>query len=111
VAAREIRLVGVLCVVLTGAFATACSGTRHYDVPPMEGEPASRKEDPYPDFSRPLTSAMPQLSNEESRRMEQQLSALGQQRRNGTISEAEYWRRVRELRALGAATADQQASQ
>jgi hypothetical protein len=106
VAAREIRLVGVLCVVLTGAFATACSGTRHYDVPPV-----SRKEDPYPDFSRPLTSAMPQLSNEESRRMEQQLSALGQQRRNGTISEAEYWRRVRELRALGAATADQQASQ
>ncbi|MCB1444903.1 MAG: hypothetical protein KDJ87_03630 [Rhizobiaceae bacterium] len=62
--------------------------------------------DEYPDFSRPLESAMPQMSDQEAAQQERQLSALARQRRSGAISEAEYRRRVRELRLLG-----QQASQ
>jgi hypothetical protein len=54
----------------------------------------------YPDFSTPLKSAMAQMSDEEARQMEAELTALGAGRKNGTISEAEYWKRVRELQAL-----------
>ncbi|MDH6268687.1 hypothetical protein M2360_004094 [Rhizobium sp. SG_E_25_P2] len=60
---------------------------------------------PYPDFSRPLNSAMEQMTDEDAKTMETQLMALAGQRRSGAISEAEYLRRVEELRALGKATA------
>jgi hypothetical protein len=60
---------------------------------------------PYPDFSRPLNSAMEQMTNEDAKTMETQLTALAGRRRAGAISEAEYLRRVEELRALGKTTA------
>lgn len=60
---------------------------------------------PYPDFSRPLNSAMEQMTDEDAKTMETQLTALAGQRRAGAISEAEYLRRVEELRALGKTTA------
>jgi hypothetical protein len=61
--------------------------------------PASADE--YPDFSQPLDSAMAQMSDEEAARQEAQLSALARQRQAGTISAAEYRRRVEALRLLG----------
>jgi len=57
--------------------------------------------DKYPDFSEPLDSAMAQMTDEEAARQEAQLSALGRQRQAGTISAAEYRRRVEALRLLG----------
>jgi hypothetical protein len=57
--------------------------------------------DKYPDFSQPLDSAMPQMTDEEAARQEAQLSALSRQRQAGTISAAEYRRRVEALRLLG----------
>ena len=64
--------------------------------------------DVYPDFSKPLTSAMPQMSNEEAAKQEAQLSRLAAQRKSGAISEAEYNRRVEELRKLNKQTRAQQ---
>lgn len=60
--------------------------------------------DKYPDFSQPLDSAMTQMSDDEAARQEAQLSALARQRQAGTISAAEYRRRVEELRLLGQQT-------
>lgn len=60
--------------------------------------------DKYPDFSQPLDSAMAQMSDEEAARQEAQLSALARQRQAGTISAAEYRRRVEALRLLGRQT-------
>lgn len=58
----------------------------------------------YPDFSQPLDSAMAQMTDEEAARQEAQLSALARQRQAGTISAAEYRRRVEALRLLGQQT-------
>lgn len=66
----------------------------------MEGEKPASQNDAYPDFSRPLTSAMSQMTDEEASRMTAQLSALAARRQSGAISQAEYMRRVRELQAL-----------
>lgn len=60
--------------------------------------------DKYPDFSRPLESAMVQMSDEEAAHQQAQLSALARQRQSGRITEAEYRRRVDELRRLAAGT-------
>lgn len=60
--------------------------------------------DVYPDFSKPLTSAMPQMSDEEAANQQAQLSALAARRKSGAISEAEYNRRVAELRKLNEET-------
>lgn len=52
------------------------------------------------DFSKPLTAAMAQMSDEEATQMSAELAALHQGRQDGTISEADYWARVREMEAL-----------
>ncbi|MFS8121010.1 hypothetical protein QD336_01160 [Rhizobium sp. BR 250] len=59
-----------------------------------------RDTDTYPTFSQPLTAAGSQMGDDEASKMETSLSRLGAARRNGQISEAEYKRRVAELRAL-----------
>jgi hypothetical protein len=64
----------------------------------------SPRSDVYPDFSKPLTQAMPQMSNEDAAKQEKQLAALAARKRSGAISEAEYLRRVKELRDLNTAT-------
>ncbi len=56
----------------------------------------------YPDFSRPLTAAMAQMSDEEASQMSVELEALNAGKRAGTITEAQYWARVRELQKLAA---------
>ncbi len=58
--------------------------------------------DGYPDFSQPLTAASVQMSDEEAVALQAKLSALASARKAGTISEAEYQRRVEELRKLAA---------
>ena len=56
--------------------------------------------DAYPDFAKPLNAAMPQMSDDEARRQDAELSAPAARRQAGVISEADYLERVRKLRAL-----------
>lgn len=56
--------------------------------------------DGYPTFAEPLTAANTQMSDEDAAALERQLSALAVSRRAGAISEAEYRRRLSELRGL-----------
>ncbi|MCF1467597.1 hypothetical protein GOZ90_26705 [Agrobacterium vitis] len=56
--------------------------------------------DGYPDFSRPLTAANVQMSNDEAKDMGKRLSSLSYLRKTGQISQAEYERRVEEMRKL-----------
>ncbi|TKV74361.1 hypothetical protein [Rhizobium sp. AU243] len=69
---------------------------------PVSDTAVSQKRDTgtYPTFSQPLTAAGTQMGEDEASTMESSLSRLGAARRNGQISEAEYKRRVAELRAL-----------
>lgn len=61
-----------------------------------------RSADGYPDFSGSLTAANVQMGNEEAADLQARLSALGSARKAGTISEAEYQRRLLQLRKLAA---------
>lgn len=81
---------------------TACSQSVHEDDALLSGDEPVPKETKYPDFSKPLTSAMDQMTNEDAKKQEAQLAALGARRKSGAISEAEYWRRVNEMRKLKA---------
>ena len=99
-----------LLVALGGLFMLpACSsnnnGNSEARLTTASHRPAT--SDRYPDFSRPLDSAMEQMSDEKAAQMEAQLTTLARQRRSGAMSEAEYWRRVRELQALSRAAAPQ----
>ena len=55
----------------------------------------------YPTFGKPMTAANTQISDAEFTTRESQLSALAASRASGAITEAEYQRRVDELRRLG----------
>ena len=88
-------------VVLGGMLLlTACSQSTNEEGSLLSGDEPVAKDTKYPDFSKPLTSAMDQMTDEDAKKQEAQLAALGARRRSGTISEAEYWRRVREMRKL-----------
>lgn len=87
-------------------FLGGCSSASRTDDRLAADRPRPAPAEKYPDFSQPLDSAMPQMTDDEAARQEAQLSALARQRRAGTISAAEYRRRVEELRLLG-----QQAAQ
>ena len=68
---------------------------------PVGSEPAVKRDTgAYPTFAKPMTAAMPQMEENEATTMEQNLTALGAARRRGQITEAEYKRRVAELKAL-----------
>ncbi|MGL3605650.1 SHOCT domain-containing protein [Rhizobium sp. G187] len=58
--------------------------------------------DGYPNFSGSLTAASVQMNNEEASALQQRLTALSTARKAGTITEAEYQRRLVELRRLAA---------
>jgi hypothetical protein len=62
----------------------------------------SHYKDGYPGFGAPLTAANVQMSDDEAGGVQKQLTALAAQRKAGTISEAEYQRRVAEFRKLAA---------
>jgi hypothetical protein len=80
----------------------ACSQSVHEEDALLSGDEPVPKDAKYPDFSRPLTSAMDQMTDEDARKQQAQLAALGARRRSGAISQAEYWRRVNEMRKLKA---------
>ncbi|MGV3553055.1 SHOCT domain-containing protein [Rhizobium sp.] len=82
-------------------FAAGCSSTSTSGDVLANDRPRPAPVDKYPGFSKPLESAMAQMTDEEAVRQERQLSALARQRQSGGISEAEYRRRVAELRRLG----------
>lgn len=58
--------------------------------------------DGFPTFNNPPTAANVQISNDQATDMQKQLTALGARRKAGTISQAEYDKRVAEMRKLGA---------
>lgn len=89
-----------VALVIGAGFALPGCSTSSADKEMAADQPQDARSDVYPDFSKPLTSAMPQMSDEEAARQEAQLSALAGQRKSGAISEAEYNRRVEELRKL-----------
>ena len=94
---RGSTLIALLCLGLA-----ACTSSRSDDAMlPVDQRP--KQSDTYPDFSKPLDSAMEQMSDEQAAAMETRLSAVARQRRSGAISEAEYRRRVAELQALSKA--------
>ncbi|CAN7331307.1 SHOCT domain-containing protein [Rhizobium sp. LjRoot254] len=99
--ARTLKNLIALAVLSMGLGACS-SASRTETVHPVDHRPV--QSDRYPDFSKPLDSAMPQMTDEDAARMETQLSALASQRKAGTISEAEYRRRVEELQALARTT-------
>jgi len=81
-----------------------CSSTGSSDDGLVSNRPRPAPAEKYPDFSKPLESAMTQMSDEQAAQQEAQLSSLTHQRRTGAISAAEYNRRVEELRLLGQQT-------
>ena len=91
-------------LALTILSGTGCSSTSTSGDVLAADRPHPAHADKYPDFSQPLDSAMAQMSDEEAARMEGQLSMLARQRQAGRISDAEYRRRVAELRRLGQQT-------
>lgn len=103
---------GLVLCVLAGCTTPAGSNTQaarraaSLDVtvadPDMPSAEPSRSPDGYPDFSGSLTAANVQMGNEEAAELQAKLSALGAARKAGTISEAEYQRRLLELRKLAA---------
>jgi hypothetical protein len=70
---------------------------------PVSDSPVSTKRvtGVYPTFATPLTSASDQMSDEEATSMQSRLSSLASARSAGTVSDAEYRRRLQELQALG----------
>jgi hypothetical protein len=97
--AFSLRLATVLS--LSVLLASGCSSSRSSNGDTVAAQTPAAAAEKFPDFSRPLDSAMAQMTDEEAARQEAQLSALARQRRNGVISEAEYQRRVEALRLLG----------
>ena len=59
-------------------------------------------KDGYPSFNAPPTAANVQINDQQAGDMVKQLTALGSQRKAGTISEAEYQKRVADMRKLAA---------
>ena len=100
--ARTLKDLIALAVFSAGLAACSSASRTDDSLQPVDHRPV--QADKYPDFSKPLDSAMPQMTDEDAARMETQLSALARQRKAGTVSEAEYRRRVAELQALGRTT-------
>jgi hypothetical protein len=69
---------------------------------PMDGSAAAVSANGFPDFNTPLTAANVQISDQQATDIRAQLTALGAQKKAGTITQAEYDRRVIEMRKLAA---------
>ncbi|MDB5552346.1 MAG: putative lipoprotein [Rhizobium sp.] len=100
--ARTLKNLIALAVLSIGLASCSSASRTGETLQPVDHRPV--QSDRYPDFSKPLDSAMPQMTDADAAQMETQLSALARQRRAGTVSEAEYRRRVAELQALGRTT-------
>jgi len=69
---------------------------------PPPGPVTKRNTGTYPSFDPTLRAAAEQIEDEEYNKAEPRLASLARQRRSGSISEAEYQRRVAEYRKLAA---------
>lgn len=94
-------------LMAAGCTTSHSPGTRQADsltvTVPEDGDVSTRPAPTpggYPDFSQPLTAANTQMSNEDAASLQQRMTALGAARRAGAVSEAEYQRRLAELRKL-----------
>ncbi|WP_120276991.1 SHOCT domain-containing protein [Rhizobium sp. AG855] len=106
----------VFCVVALAAGAGCQSAPAPAAVPTATGlevtvedadqpEPATPRptySDGYPSFAGSLNAANVQMTNEEAQALQFRLTALSQARKAGTISEAEYQAKLKELRKLAA---------
>lgn len=88
------------------AFAQRMAAPTAVVMPATKGEPVegglNKARDGYPTFGAPLTAANVQMSDEQAAELQHQLTTIGAQRQAGTITEAEYQRRVAEMRKLAA---------
>lgn len=98
------RLLGLTLLAASFLATASCSSTSRTDDVLDANQRRPVAADKYPDFSQPLDSAMEQMSDEDAARIQAQLTALARQRKAGTVSEAEYWRRVKALQALAKST-------
>ena len=114
----------VLCGAMCGMFALTLAGCSTPEekadfakrkqppvaviVKPAKGSPVDLGntqqyyKDGYPSFNAPPTAANVQINDQQAGDMVKQLTALGSQRKAGTISEAEYQKRVADMRKLAA---------
>jgi hypothetical protein len=69
---------------------------------PAPGPLTRRDTGTYPTFDRTLTAANEQIEDADYQKSEPRMAALARARKSGTISEAEYNRRVAEYRKLAA---------
>jgi hypothetical protein len=69
---------------------------------PPPGPITKRDTGTYPTFDRTLTAANEQIEDADYQKTEPRLAALARARRDGSITEAEYQRRVAEYRKLAA---------
>ncbi len=67
-----------------------------------EGSTQQHYKDGYPSFNAPPTAANVQINDQQASDIGKQLTSLGAQRKAGTISEAEYEKRVADMRKLAA---------
>ncbi len=90
-AAAAARRVPPTAVVMKSASGTASqdSGLQRY-------------KDGYPSFNGPLTAANVQINDQQAATTQKQMSALAASRNSGAITQAEYERRVAEMRKLAA---------
>jgi hypothetical protein len=82
---------------------TAPTSTVVSNQPTASSGPLVRRQTgTYPTFDGSLTAANTQIGDEDAAGTEAQLTALTRARANGSVSDAEYQRRVAELRSLAA---------
>lgn len=70
--------------------------------PVDEGSTQQHYKDGYPSFNAPPTAANVQINDQQAADLQKQLTALGSKRQSGAITEAEYQKRVAEMRKLAA---------
>jgi hypothetical protein len=112
---RYFLICGVLASALAGcstpaeraAWAARRAAPQAVIVKSNEGKPVDENatehtSDGFPTFNAPPTAANVQINDQQAGDLQKQLTALGAGRKAGTISEAEYQRRVAEMRKLAA---------
>ena len=108
----RVAATGMLAILVAGcnSFAlddgipnTAPAATVVSDAPPPPQGPLSKRNSgTYPTFDQTLKAANVQIGDDEAAGSEAALSSLAAARANGTVTEAEYQRRLAELRRLAA---------
>lgn len=107
-------MLGRSAVLVLAAALAGCTALSEQDLTPPQatvvkgaqstGEAAGgdgpRRTGAYPSFSEPLRAANVQMENDQAAQIEARLSALGHARASGQVTEAEYQRRLAELRRL-----------